>query len=305
MKKIIYITTFLIIAIILNACAQTNNENEKIIYTSIYPIQYIVEQIGDESITSESIYPPGVDAHSYEPSSREITEIAKGKAFFYLGAGMEGFAETVADSLDNQEVNLIEIATMDESLFYSGGHHQENDDHNYGDKDPHIWLDPIRMIQMGEIIRDELSAIFPEQKESFETNFRSFETNMTELDNEFSKTLSSKENKKILVAHAAYGYWEKRYELEQIAISGLSTNDEPSQKELTDIINMAKKHHLNYVIFEQTGTDKVSEIIRKQIDAKPSYIHNLESLTEEDIDNNDDYLSIMRKNLEVLDKVTN
>ena len=294
------------IAIMLNACNQKNNENEKIIYTSIYPIQYIVEQIGDETITTKSIYPPGVDAHSYEPSSREITEIARGKAFFYLGAGMESFAETVADSLENQDVKLIEIATMDESLLSSDKHyHDNNGDHNHGGKDPHVWLDPTRMIQMGEVIKDELNSIFPEQQDSFEKNFKTFEANMLELDDEFSQTLLFKENKKILVAHAAYGYWEKRYELEQIAISGLSTNDEPSQKELTNIINMAKEHHLHYVIFEQTGTDKVSEIIREQIDAKALYIHNLESLTEEDIDNDEDYLSIMRKNLEVLDKVTN
>src|SRR5699024_7581877 len=145
------------------------NENEEIIYTSIYPIQYIVEQIGDETITTKSIYPPGVDAHSYEPSSREITEIARGKAFFYLGAGMESFAETVADSLENQDVKLIEIATMDESLLSSDKHyHENNGDHNHGDKDPHVWLDPTRMIQMGEVIKDELNSIFPEQQDSLD-----------------------------------------------------------------------------------------------------------------------------------------
>src|SRR5699024_6624104 len=210
------------IAIMLNACNQKNNENEKIIYTSIYPIQYIVEQIGDETITTKSIYPPGVDAHSYEPSSREITEIARGKAFFYLGAGMESFAETVADSLENQDVKLIEIATMDESLLSSDKHyHDNNGDHNHGGKDRHVWLDRNRMIQKEEVIKDELNSNLPKQEDSFEKNFKKYETNMLEIDDKFSHTLLFKENKKILVTHAAFVYWEKRFELEQIAISGL------------------------------------------------------------------------------------
>src|SRR5699024_8283785 len=145
-----------------------------------------------------------------------------------------------------------------ESLLSSDKHyHDNNGDHNHGGKDPHVWLDPTRMIQMGEVIKDELNSIFPEQQDSFEKNFKTFEANMLELDDEFSQTLLFKENK------------------------------------------------IHYVIIEQTVTDKVSEIIRVQIDATALYIHNLESLTEEDIDNDEDYLAIMRKNLEVLDKVTN
>lgn len=293
------------LAIFISGCGQETNNDENIVYTSIYPIQYIVEEISGESITTESIYPPGVDAHSYEPSSREMTQIAKSKAFIYLGAGMESFAETAADSLENQEVKLIEVASLDDSLFSHADDHAEHEGHDHGDKDPHIWLDPLRMIQMGKLIKDELGDVFPEQKETFDINFKVFKEKMSNLDNNFAQKLDSKKNKEILVAHSAYGYWEERYGIEQIAISGLSTNDDPSQKELTRIVSIAKEHDLHYVIFEQSGTDKVSDIIREQIQAEPLYMHNLESLTEDDIENGEDYLSIMEKNLDVLDKATN
>lgn len=293
------------LAIFISGCGQETNNDENIVYTSIYPIQYIVEEISGESITTESIYPPGVDAHSYEPSSREMTQIAKSKAFIYLGAGMESFAETAADSLENQEVKLIEVASLDDSLFSHADDHAEHEGHDHGDKDPHIWLDPLRMIQMGKLIKGELGDVFPEQKETFDINFKVFKEKMSNLDNNFAQKLDSKKNKEILVAHSAYGYWEERYGIEQIAISGLSTNDEPSQKELTRIVSIAKEHDLHYVIFEQSGTDKVSDIIREQIQAEPLYMHNLESLTEDDIENGEDYLSIMEKNLDVLDKATN
>lgn len=304
MKKFLYFLILLVTTVIMTSCNQSTNANKNIVYTSIYPIQYIVEEIGGDTLTVESVYPPGVDAHSYEPSSREMTQIARGKAFIYLGAGMESFAETAADSLKSQHVRLIEIAALDESLFSKMNDHEEHG-HDHGDKDPHIWFDPLRMIKVGKLVEEQLSDIFPENAEAFHSNFETFKENMSDLDDEFTQTLAPKKNKEILVAHAAYSYWEERYGIEQLAISGLSTNDEPSQKDLTRIIRAAEESNLDYVIFEQTGTDKVSEIIREQLKAEPLYMHNLESLTEDDMENEENYLTLMKKNLHVLDKATN
>src|SRR5699024_10950841 len=85
-----------------------HDRNELIIYTSIYPIEYAVQQIGGETARVESIYPPGGDAHNYEPSTKKMTSIATSDAFFYLGADMEAFATTAADALKSEDVDLIE-----------------------------------------------------------------------------------------------------------------------------------------------------------------------------------------------------
>src|SRR5699024_5328086 len=257
-----------------------------------------VERIGEKSVDAESVYPPGVDAHTYEPSSREITSIAEGDAFIYLGAGMEGFAETAAEALDSQDVALIEIGA-DETLFHDAStqdtahDHVGNDDHHH-DHNPHIWLDPMRMIDMADTVKDKLIELNPEKKEQYTENFNALKNDLLALDQQFRRTLKPKENKKILVSHAAYGYWEERYGIEQVAISGLSSSDEPSQKELITIIDQAKKYHLDYILFEQNSSERVSEIIQDHIGAKSLYIHNLSILTEADIDNGEDYLSLMK-----------
>ncbi|ASN07326.1 adhesin [Virgibacillus necropolis] len=285
------------------------------IYTSIYPIQYATERIGGDTVNVESVYPPGVDAHTYEPTSKEMTDIATSDAFIYLGAGMEGFAETAADALKSEDVALIELGTHEE-LFHTdedemeedhadeNAHEHEHNEHSHGDHNPHIWLDPARMIDMAGIIKGKLIELNPDEKEAYIKNFESLKKDLLALDKSFRETLQSKENKKILVSHAAYGYWEERYGIEQIAISGVTSSDEPSQKELTQIIDKAKKLNLGYVIFEQNGSDRVSKIIQEQIGAEALRIHNLSVLTEEDIKSDKDYLTLMKHNLEVLDKAT-
>lgn len=308
LKAIITIFTVLLIA---SGCAPSQDaatDNKPIIYTSIYPIQYAVERIADDFVTAKTVYPPGVDAHTYEPTSKEMTNIAKGDAFFFLGAGMESFAESAADALATQDTKLVALGE-NESLFHTETDHieadHEDDGHQHGDHDPHIWLDPIRMIDMAEMIKDDLVELYPEQKEDFNQNFEALKADLIDLNTQYETVLQNKKDKEILVSHAAFGYWEERYGVTQIAINGLSSSSEPSQKELTKIVDQAKEHKLKYIIFEQNVSNHVSEIIQDHIGAKPLTIHNLSVLTEEDIENDADYISLMHYNLDILDKATN
>lgn len=295
-----YLLSFsVILSFILVGCSSTGSneqvDTELMIYTSIYPIQYVTEQIAGEIATVKSVYPPGVDAHTYEPATKEVTAIAGSDAFIYLGAGMEGFAESTAEALHSKDVSLIELG-KNETLFQT--------DTPTVDHDPHIWLDPFRMIDMADMIKDELIQITPEHEDEYKQNFKDLEKNLLALHEEFSETLAPNKNKKIIVSHAAYGYWEDLYGIEQIPISGLSADSEPSQKELTKIVTLAEDNDIKYVIFEQNSSDRVSEIIQDHLEAEPLYIHNLEVLTEEDIQDQEDYLSLMRNNLNVLKQAT-
>ncbi|WP_430791157.1 metal ABC transporter solute-binding protein, Zn/Mn family [Virgibacillus flavescens] len=312
MKKICTIILLLLFSLTIAGCTSDKDKEQAglTIYSSIYPIQYATERIAGDGVQVKSVYPPGVDAHTYEPTSKEMTDIAKADAFIYLGAGLEGFAETAAGALQSEDVALIELGTNKE-LFHTEDEHEADhseeetaDTHNHGDHNPHIWLDPLRMIDMANQIKEELIELNPDKKERYNTNFTALKEDLLALDKQFKETLETKEQKEILVSHAAYGYWEERYGIKQIAIRGLTSSDEPSQKELTQIIDKANKEDLEYVIFEQNGSDRVSKIIQEQIGAKALHIHNLSVLTEEDIKNGEDYLSLMKHNLEVLDKAT-
>jgi len=108
-------------------------------------------------------------------------------------------------------------------------------------------------------------------------------------------------HKEIIVSHAAYGYWEKRYGIKQLSISGLSSSSEPTQRELKQIIKTAQENDLNYVFLEQNVSTKLAEVVRKEIKAEPLYLHNLSVLTDADIKNKRTYFSIMNDNLKALE----
>ena len=292
------------------------------IYTTLYPLEDFAKKIGGAYVDVESIMPTGADAHTFEPTTKQMTMIAEADAFIYNGLGMEPFAEKMAEALGNEKVKMAEATQDIETIAHEEAHvheeeqhseeahaheeeqHSESDPHghDHGDFDPHVWLDPNRSITLAENIKNTLVELKPDAKEEFEKNFESLKTELQKLDEEFHQLADSKENPEMIVSHAAYGYWEEVYGIHQIPVTGLSPSDEPSQKDLEKIIQMANEKQIKYILFEQNVTPKVAEIIQKEINAEPLYLHNLESLTEEDRQNGEDYFSLMRKNLEALDK---
>ncbi|WP_458412418.1 metal ABC transporter solute-binding protein, Zn/Mn family [Schinkia sp. CFF1] len=321
-KSIITVLLFFIMSTVLFGCGsnqdqvKTDQGNEKgnqtlKIYTTLFPIEDFTKKIGGSYVDVVSIIPPGTNAHTYEPTTKTMINIAKGDAFIYSSEVMEPYALKIADALKNEQVKIIEATNGIQMLNASeeaDGHHdvaqgttaEKKDEHGHGDIDPHVWMDPILSVSLAKNIKDSLVELKPEAADEFEANFNKLRLELEELDGSFADLTKGKTEPKILVSHAGFGYWEKRYGIKQISITGLSSTNEPSQQQLQNIIDVAKANKIKYIIFEQNITPKIAEIIKNEIGAKVLHIHNLSVLTDDDIKNNEDYFSLMNKNIETL-----
>jgi zinc transport system substrate-binding protein len=310
---------FLLIVLLLSACGASSDDKEAKdgtldVYTTVYPLEDFTKKIGGEHVDVHSIYPPGADEHTFEPSQKDMIKMAEGDVFLYVGMGLEGFVEKAKNILENEDVTVvpaskgIDIEHSDEEQGHEEEEHSEDeeahaDDHvHQHDVDPHIWLNPEYSKQMAEVIADTLSKEMPEHKEDFQANLKELNGDLDALDAEFKQMAEAAPHKTFYVSHAAYSYWEKRYGLHQEAIAGLNTSDEPSQQELKKIIEKGKEDNVQYILFEQNVSSRLTEVVQKELGAKSLKLHNLSVLTEEDRDENEDYFSLMRKNLDTLKK---
>ncbi|MDF2791229.1 MAG: adhesin [Neobacillus sp.] len=311
MKKIILLPFILLISLGITACSaeneQTDNKKEQLtIYSTVFPLQYFTERIGGKYVTVNTIYPPGADEHTFEPSQKDMIKLADSDLFFYIGLGLEGFVESAKESLKNENVSLI--PTAEDLILDPAEEHEAHDDHEddgHGDFNPHVWLDPVYSKEMAAVIRDSLIEKMPQNKETFNQNYQKLADELDQLNSEFESTIQTAKHKEILVTHAAFSYWEQRYGLEEISISGLSTTNEPTQRELENIISLADKQGLHYILFEQNVQSKLAEIVQKEIDAKALPVHNLGILTKENIKDNETYFTLMEQNLESLKTALN
>ncbi|UOQ84071.1 metal ABC transporter solute-binding protein, Zn/Mn family [Gracilibacillus salinarum] len=311
-----------------NQSSKSTNDSEEStdklqLFTTLYPLAYFAEQIGGEHVHVESILPLGADAHTYEPTSKTMVDIAAADAFIYSGPNMESYGESIEEAIQDEEVKVLKAANnitlLDHSHDHSEeahSHEHEGEDHthseetegeeghehshSHGDKDPHVWLDPIRSIDLAENIKNMLVELKPSAEDEFEANFSELQTRLEDLDKTFHEQLENAARSEILVTHAAYGYWEEAYGIEQIAISGLSPSNEPSQKKLEEIIEIVGDHNIHYLLFEQNVEPKIANIIQKETNVDSLNIHNLSVLTEEDVENDEDYFTLMQRNLDTL-----
>ncbi|QQK80894.1 zinc ABC transporter substrate-binding protein [Salicibibacter cibi] len=284
-------------------CQGESSDNEREgdpleIHTTVFALEDFASKIGGSEVEAESIYPPNADAHSFEPTANELIELAESDAFIYSGVGMEGFVETAEEMLADEDVDMVPAGEGIELI--------DNDhDAEHGDGDPHIFLDPSRSIDVAENIKNTLIELRPEQEAYFTENYETLRDDLEALDQTLESTFAEAEHDQIIVSHAAYGYWEDRYGLEQLSVLGLSSNEEPSQAELAEIVEIADEDDIGYVVFENNVSSTVTEVIQEEIGAESLILRNLESVSEEDMANGEDYFSMMEKNIETLETALN
>lgn len=316
MKNFLSLLLISIITIVLAACSEetesTIDTAEKTdiinVYTTVYPLQYFTERIGAEYVNVQSIYPPGSNEHTFEPTQRAMIDLAESDLFFYIGLGLEGFVEKAKTTLKDQNVTFISTAdnVSEELLHISTGHaHDENeeehDDHEHSDHDSHVWLSPVISQQLAAVIKDELINAMPEQEQLFLDNYDTLVQELETLHHDFLAMAEEVTNKTFFVSHAAFGYIAGHYGFTQVPIAGLNSQSEPSQKELAAIVDLARENNITHIFFEQNVSSNLTKVIQEEIGAEAAILHNLSVLTENDIKNNEDYFTLMRANLEVLE----
>jgi zinc transport system substrate-binding protein len=336
------LSIFLILILLLGACGEpttgdsenetsnleNDNSDEAVleVYTTVYPLAYFTERIGGERVNVDSIYPPGANEHTFEPTQQDMISLADADLLFYIGLGLEGFIDSAQDTLSGENVELVATADSipDEELETEASHEEESSDdhgndevdheeevheeeshegHEHDSTDPHVWISPVLSQKLAESIKDSLVKADSEGAEMYEANFEELVRELEQLDQSFDDLSNNVENKTFFVSHAAFGHIAETYGFEQVAVAGLNSQDEPSQKELTEIVNLAKEKNIDYVVFEQNISSKLTEIVQKEIGAEAVEMHNLGILTQEDIDNGETYFTLMEKNLHVLETV--
>ncbi|MFJ7663614.1 metal ABC transporter solute-binding protein, Zn/Mn family [Lysinibacillus sp. NPDC097162] len=350
MKKVFLFFLITVLALFTAACGDksstskqtTDNKDKLSVYTTVYPLSYFTERIGGDFVEVSSIYPPGTNEHTFEPTQKDMMKLADANIFFYIGLGLEGFVENAKKTLAKEDVTMVATAAQisDEKLAVSTGHshdeedeadhdhehdateedhhdeheahdateedhHDEHEAHDHGSVDPHVWLSPIISQDLALSIKNTLVEKMPAQEATFTANYEALVKELQDLDSEYKAMADATQDKTFFVSHAAFGYIAGQYGLTQVPIAGLNSQNEPSQKELTAIVDKANDLNIHYILFEQNVSSKLAEVIQKEVGAQSLVLHNLSVLTSDDVKNNETYFTLMKKNMQTLEKALN
>lgn len=295
-------------------------QSKKEVMTTFYPVYYLAQRIGGDAVEVSMLLEGNQSAHDYEVSAKDAARTQAADLFIYQDDEMEYFVSSLLTLIDTQAVQVLESTKSIELLAgdqhedhdeddhheddHHGGHHEDDhheDDHHEHDHlheyDPHTWLDPMIYAKQAENVKNALIELDPANQAIFEENAAQLLEELTQLNEEFKTQLSSLENRRIVVQHAAFGYLSNAYDLQQVAIAGMSTTQEPSAQELAKMQDFIAKEQVKVVFVEPSLDSAIAKAVTSGGDVELRPLRTLEFVSTEEQAQGVDYFTIMRENL--------
>lgn len=263
------------------------------VVASFYPLEEAASLVGGDLVTVENLTPPGVEPHDLELAPDDIETIATADVVIYLGGG---FQPAVEDALAETEdaVTVDALAAVDTEPAPPGEAEEGLT------VDPHVWLDPARFEQVVRAVADALSEADPANEATYVSSAEAYVAELATLDEEFRTGLSDCERTTIVTSHEAFGYLAESYGLTQVAIAGLSPESEPDARRLAELRDLVEEQGVTRIFAEELVSPAVAETLADEAGVTVDVLDPLESLTDEQVEAGEDYVSVMRQNLDRL-----
>lgn len=287
---IIIILTALVLGAMWSA-RRTPSDGSFVVAGSFYPLAHFAEKAGGDRVVVRSLTPPGVEAHEYEPTPDDVAFLSDARLFVYNGGGFDPWAERLAPPLSEAGVAIFDVGEFLKSTGLFSGEFSDN---------PHYWVDPVLARAITEELGRVLSSRMPEHAAAIESNVARYGEELGKLHADFEKGLSRCERREAIVSHDAFAHVAARYDIRMIPILGISPEEEPSPQKLGEIASIARKRGIRYILLESGANARLGNTIAREAGLESLALNPLETLTPDELKSGEDYLSVMRKNLETL-----
>ncbi|HTO78242.1 MAG TPA: zinc ABC transporter substrate-binding protein [Methylocystis sp.] len=249
-----------------------------------------VREVGGDAVALSVIVGPDSDAHVYEPTPADARKVSEAKLVFVNGLGLEGWFDRLVAAADAKARLVVATAGITPKKLEGG-------------LDPHAWQDVANARRYAENIRDALKAADPARAALYEARAAAYIATLDALDKEVASAIAAipSQRRRIVSTHDAFGYFSARYGLAFIAPQGVSTEAEPSARDIARIIDTARREKVAAVFLENISDPRLARRLAKESGVKlggelysdalskpdgpaPSYVammrHNVEELTK-------------------------
>lgn len=306
LTKFIALLLIIFYGALLTGCRRSGNNKIKFV-TSCYPVNIIAlnltENIEGVEVINMSENQNGC-LHNFQIQSEDLKNIEKSTAFIINGAGMENFLNKVVYEIPKVKIidssigiNLIEEETECNHSHGDGEHHH----HHHHESNPHIWLSVENYIKQVQNVTNGLVIVDPTHEKTYKENCEKYISKLNELKNQLSADLNELKGKDIITFHKAFSYFAKDFGLNIAGTINDEPENEPSAKQISDVINTIKEKNIKSIFTEPQYSSSSADIIAKETGVK---IYTLDpAVTGEN--SKDSYINIMKENAKTLKSALN
>ncbi|NLC64618.1 MAG: zinc ABC transporter solute-binding protein [Erysipelothrix sp.] len=287
MKKLFLILTT---SLILAGCASNTPENDgiSIVATSYFTYDFAKAITKEDNVTLLIL--PGEDAHSFEPTVKDMVTLEASDLLIYTNDDMEPW---VASQIG---VNINKLDASENITYLSSDH---DHDHHH---DPHTWTSMKNAITMVKSIRDAIIAIDPDASETYQTNAQALIGELETLDAEYENVFTNANIEPLIfLGHFGLNYLMHDYHFEYIALfESMSHESEPTIEQLTTIIDTINAYDLQYVFVEELSGLKIVETIKEETGVTALELNAMHNISKEQYTNGVTFVEIQKENIKNL-----
>lgn len=272
-------------AVAVNSSAdEPGSGNGPKVVASFYPMEYLAERIGGTRVEVTGLTAPGVEPHDLELGPRQVAAVGDADLVLYL-KGLQPAVDSAVTGAANRSTPARTVDATDYAALQQRG----------GETDPHLWLDPKRYAEVARGVGAALAEADPAHAADYRADTDAVVADLTSLDTEFRTGLASCRSHDFLTSHAAFGYLASAYGLEQLSVSGLDPETEPSAARLAEVKQQAREHGVTTVFTETLAGPKLAQALAGELGLRTATLDTLEGAPADG-----DYLTAMRANLTAL-----
>ena len=286
-KKILIL--IILIIPILTGCNITKDSMEDItIYTTIYPIKYLITSLYGDYSTINSIYPSGVDTNDYELSDKKLEEYSKKDLFVFNSLDKD---RDYAVKMINKNKNL---KVIDVSLGIT-----------YTNDLPELWLNPYNYLMMAQNTKDGLLEyidnpylISNEEGTGVEDKYETLKYDLSRLDADYKEDINLATYKTIVVDDDMFKFLEK-YGLRVIS---LEENEELIDSTINEVKKLINDGSSKYIYSSRSETNNTCKNLIDKYNIELVTLNTMETIDGGITNSNENYITIMNNNLDLLNK---
>ena len=267
------------------ACASTPTSDSRAqVLASAYPFAWATEQVAGADAHVVDLVRGGGEPHDVELAPRQVGAVEKADVVVYLRGFQPAVDEAVRatgapGALDLRGPTDAQPPT---SALTEGSR---------SGIDPHVWLDPVRMEAVVRAVRDRLTQVDPTHAPAYAARADRAIASLAELDQLFRSQLRECARHEIVTAHTAFAYLAQRYGLQQVGISGIDPESEPTPGRVAAVASLARRLGVTTVFFGSAASPGLASTVAAEVGARTSVLDPIEGVAA-----GDDYLSVMRRN---------
>lgn len=312
-KTILFLSSILLILSTLSGCKLSVLN----VGVTTYPIQYLVNRIAQDKVNviqySEGSTITRTQIRDDYKDVLETTDVVFhfGKLEPYLAVYLTEFQNSSAQLIDltsNAGVYKFQRYTVtqvsDRQVTLENNYYNSNlfNNMNVYDKDPMLWLDPITMISMAGTVKDWLVEKFPEERNLFNTNYELLKQELARMDADYQELW--KQDISFVSVTPSFGNWQKAYGIQVYPLILSRFGVLPSEEQLAVIKERIKADGVKLIVHEPNLSEDMEALfqsIKTELELESIELHTLAFLSEKDITDNKNYMTIMFENLNTLE----